>query len=107
MSGPAAGAHDDRGLCARTIDYLFLAMRSISDSEISVKFSAIEIYNDVASDLLRFGDSKETPKLIIVDSPSGVLVPDLFLFPISSPAEGHHKLYEANVNRCVLPLADV
>ena len=100
MSGPSSGSHDDRGLCTRTIDYIFSAVQRSPESTISVKFSAIEIYNDTATDLLRSVDRpKDTPKLLIIDSPSGILVPDLLLFPISSSGEGQHKLFEANMNR--------
>ena len=99
VSGPPGGSHEDRGLCSRTIDYLFQAARTAPDTMISIKFSAIEIYNDTASDLLRTADNKDSPKLLIMDSPGGILVPDLLLFPLASAAEGQHKLFEANTNR--------
>jgi hypothetical protein len=101
VSGPPAGSHDERGLCSRTIDFLFSAVQSSPDSAISIKFSAIEIYNDTATDLLRSVDSpKDHHKLLIIDSPGGIMVPDLLLFPLSSAGEGQHKLFEANMNRC-------
>lgn len=101
VSGPSTGDHDSRGLCSRTIDYLFAAAHRLAGSAISIKFSAIEIYNDVATDLLRSQDTKNSTKLLIMDSPGGILVPDLLLFPLSSSAEGQHKLYEANINRYI------
>ena len=70
------------------------------DDTLSIKLSVIEIYNDVVTDLLRPPeDSKDSSKLLVFDSPGGILVPDLLLFPLSSAAEGHSKLYEANINR--------
>lgn len=98
MSGPSDN-FEQRGLCARTVEYIFSSIRAIADDVISVKFSAIEIYNDIASDLLRMHNLKDIPKLTIIDSPSGVLVPELLLAPISNVEEGIQKLFESNANR--------
>jgi hypothetical protein len=81
------------------MEYLFQCARAANDEIISIKFSAIEIYNDIASDLLRPQASKDMPKLLIVDSPSGIIVPELFLVPISNAEEGFGKLVEANASR--------
>ena len=98
MSGPSDN-FEQRGLCARTIEYIFSSIGVIADDIISVKFSGVEIYNDIASDLLRMHNLKEIPKLTIIDSPNGVLVPELLLAPVSNAEEGIQKLFESNANR--------
>ena len=98
VSGPSE-ISENRGLCSRTMDYLFQCARAASEEIVSIKFSAIEIYNDIASDLLRPQASKIIPKLLIVDSPTGIMVPELFLVPISNADEGFEKLIQANSSR--------
>jgi kinesin family member 6/9 len=84
----------------RTVEYIFRSIKSIKDSTITVRFSVIEIYNDNVMDLLR-ESLHDSPKLVIVDTPNGVIVPALYLLPIESEEEAFTKLYEANLNRSV------
>mmetsp|Transcript_19331 Transcript_19331/g.32512 ORF Transcript_19331/g.32512 Transcript_19331/m.32512 type:complete len:757 (-) Transcript_19331:570-2840(-) len=112
VMGPTVETYEERGLCLRTIDYIFKTVResSINRSYI-IKLSVIEIYNDIVIDLLREekvngnspGDMKKQPppKLIIMDTPDGVVIPALYLFPIDSEDEAYVKITEANLNRAV------
>jgi kinesin family protein 6/9 len=62
----------------------------------------IEIYNDQVIDLLREGKVTDSdPKLVVMDTPEGVIIPALHLFPISSEDEAYTKISEANLNRAV------
>lgn len=100
VTGPAKEEYEERGLCMRTVEYIFRTIKSIKDSTITVRFSVIEIYNDNVMDLLR-ESVQDSPKLVIVDTPNGVIVPALYLLPIESEEEAFTKLYEANLNRSV------
>ena len=98
MTGPAKEDYNERGLCMRTVEYLFKTIKSIKDSIFTIRFSVIEIYNDNVMDLLR-ESLQDSPKLVIVDTPNGVIVPALYLLPIENEEEAYSKLYEANLNR--------
>jgi kinesin family member 6/9 len=85
VTGPAKDEYDERGLCMRTVEYIFRSIKSVQDFVITVRFSVIEIYNDTVMDLLRdsLHDSQnDSPKLVIVDTPNGVIIPALYLLPI-------------------------
>lgn len=99
MTGPAKDDYNDRGLCMRTVEYIFRSIKSIKDST-TIRFSVIEIYNDNVMDLLR-ESLQDSPKLVIVDTPNGVIVPALYLLPIENEEEAYSKLYEANLNRFI------
>jgi chromosomal replication initiation ATPase DnaA len=98
VTGPETEEYEERGLCMRSADYIFRKIRSIKDAAFTVKFSVIEIYNDSVLDLLR-ENIKDSPKLIIVDTPDGVVVPALYLLPLENEEEAYTKLVEANLNR--------
>jgi kinesin family member 6/9 len=90
----------------RTVEYIFRSIKSVQDFVITVRFSVIEIYNDTVMDLLRdsLHDSQnDSPKLVIVDTPNGVIIPALYLLPIENEEEAFAKLYEANLNRSLSP----
>lgn len=101
VSGAASGAFEERGLCYRSAEYLFSKLRGLESCVTSVQMSALEIYNDVLWDLLRDPSQGDAPKLNIVDTPSGVLIPSLYLLPISTVQEASTHLFEANLNRAV------
>jgi hypothetical protein len=101
VTGPAKEEYEERGLCMRTVEYIFRSIKSIQDFVITVRFSVIEIYNDNVMDLLR-ESLHDSPKLVIVDTPNGVIVPALYLLPIENEEEAFAKLYEANLNRFLL-----
>jgi hypothetical protein len=121
MSGPSVETHHERGLCKRTADYLFEKARIISNNRegsISLKLSALEIYNESVIDLLRdssaslngISDNKSSthsivpaavPKLTIIDTPSGVMLPALFLLPMASTEDAYSFLLESYSNRAV------
>lgn len=82
----------------RTVEHIFKSIKLIKDSIFTVRFSVIEIYNDNVMDLLR-ESLQDSPKLVIVDTPNGVIVPALYLLPIENEEEAYSKLYEANLNR--------
>ncbi len=84
----------------RCAEYLFSQILEIKDYSISVKFSAVEIYNNTMIDLL-CESSESSPKLVIIDTPAGVIVPALHLLPVDSSDDACTLLSEANVNRCV------
>lgn len=98
VTGPAKDDYNERGLCTRTVEYIFRSIKSAKDSVITVRFSVIEIYNDTVLDLLR-ESLHDSPKLVIVDTPNGVIVPALYLLPLENEEEAFAKLYEANLNR--------
>jgi kinesin family protein 6/9 len=120
VSGPlgssvtaTATSGDSRGVCDRTILYMFQASAGISslDESIAIRMSVIEIYNDMVHDLLRPLGTTSKPdygivpiaphKLTIIDSPQGVVVPDLCIVPLASPEEGLVKVSEALGNRSI------
>lgn len=105
VMGPTVETYDERGLCLRTIDYIFSSIRRATNRTYIIKLSVIEIYNDIVIDLLREGKNEagqeNNPKLIIMDTPDGVVIPALYLFPIESEDEAYVKISEANLNRAV------
>lgn len=104
---------DRRGICDRTIMYMFQAVAAASDEIIAIKMSVIEIYNDLVHDLLRpMGSAVATKpdygivplaphKFTIIDTPSGVVVPDLCILSLASAEEGLVKVSEALGNRSI------
>ena len=108
MTGSATGEYEQRGLCLRTSEYLFDQIRNIKDSVCSIQLSILEIYNENLHDLLHIPTITSTTTtttttsikpLTIVDTPSGVTVPSLYMLPVSSAEEASSLLFEANLNR--------
>jgi len=99
MTGPPKNVYEERGLLSRTTSYIFNATRSeVNGGTLSVRISAIEIYNEVLTDLLReLSNSSDTstaptssnstssvPKLSIIETPTGIVVPALYIMPVST-----------------------
>jgi kinesin family member 6/9 len=126
MTGPANDDFMERGLCMRTAGCLFERSRKINATEnnsISIRLSVLEIYNEGITDLLRNSPSVPTmassaggtqihmqttqtaqsqiQKLSIVDTPNGIIIPGLYLLPLSSEDDAYNLLFEAYSNRVV------
>lgn len=91
---------DRRGLCMRAASFLFQQARRIKHANITFKFSAVEIYNDIVVDLLR-EDQAKSARLVVLETPAGVVLPSLFIVPLESEEDAYTRLIEANVNRYV------
>ena len=108
VTGPQVETYADRGLCLRTVDYLFQCTRRLAASRAYIiKLSVIEIYNDLVVDLLRegggrpgagpgpgggMGRQEKPPKLILMDTPEGVVIPALYLCPVEAEEEAYSKV---------------
>lgn len=112
MTGPASSdSYVDRGICMRTASHFFAhAARLPPNESISIRLSVLEIYNETLTDLLRESPSPPmalastippAPKLTIVDTPAGVVVPSLYVLPLSSEEDALSMLMEADSNRVV------
>eukprot|EP01041_Mallomonas_annulata_P002929 gene2929-5754_t len=102
VTGSASGEYEGRGLCLRTAEYLFDRIRRFQDTVVvSVQISVLEVYNETLLDLLRDPAHHEAVKLMVVDTPAGVLVPSLYLLPVSTAEEASTHLLDANLNRAV------
>ena len=122
MTGPANDDFVERGLCMRTAGCLFERSRKINATEnnsISIRLSVLEIYNEAITDLLRNSPSisamalssgsshiqtqtqAQIQKLSIVDTPNGIIIPGLYLLPLSSEEDAYNLLFEAYSNRVV------
>ena len=129
MTGPANDDYAERGLCMRTAGCLFERSRRMNATEsnsVSIRLSVLEIYNETITDLLRNtsamtaipstsrrASTKTTiqqtqtqtptqiPKLSIVDTPNGIIIPGLYLLPLSSEEEAYNLMFEAYSNRVV------
>lgn len=111
MTGPAnSDSYVDRGICMRTASHFFAyAARMPPNESISIRLSVLEIYNETLTDLLRESAPPmalasaipPAPKLTIVDTPAGVVVPSLYVLPLSSEEDALSMLMEADSNRVV------
>ena len=127
MTGPTSDTFVDQGLCMRTAACLFERARKVNSKEnntISIRLSVVEIYNENMTDLLRNSTStsasrsatpanqqpqsqihqlptQHTQKLSIVDTVNGIIIPGLYLLPLSSEDEAYELLFEAYSNRVV------
>ena len=131
MTGPANDDFAERGLCMRTAGCLFERSRRMNATEsnsVSIRLSVLEIYNETITDLLRNTSAMtmtaipstsicsknstktaiqqtqtqtQTPKLSIVDTPNGIIIPGLYLLPLSSEEEAYNLMFEAYSNRVV------
>ena len=131
MTGPEDDNFAERGLCMRTAGCLFERSRRINATEfnsVSIRLSVLEIYNENITDLLRNASSmtptsaptatatatasnsnnssmkntnQPTQKLSIVDTPNGIIIPGLYLLPLSSEEDAYNLLFEAYSNRVV------
>lgn len=114
MTGPGSSeSYVDRGICMRTASYLFAQAARVSrergSDSISIRVSVLEIYNESLTDLLRespppmalAASIPPPPKLSIVDTPSGVVVPSLYVLPLASEEDALSMLLEADANRVV------
>ena len=129
MTGPEDDNFAERGLCMRTAGCLFERSRRINATEfnsVSIRLSVLEIYNESITDLLRNVSSmtptpappttttannsnnssmksttQSTQKLSIVDTPNGIIIPGLYLLPLSSEEDAYNLLFEAYSNRVV------
>ena len=99
-------------------------------NSVSIRLSVLEIYNENITDLLRNTSSitptpsttttatatttannsnnssmksttQPTQKLSIVDTPNGIIIPGLYLLPLSSEEDAYNLLFEAYSNRVV------
>ena len=126
MTGPPgtesmSTSSDRRGMLARTIEQVFRVMKDVGDS-VSLRVSAMEIYNETITDLLRdtsvteqstltssFANGSSSSshgthggtRLSIVETSSGIVVPSLFLMPISSESDANNIFFEALSNRVI------
>lgn len=110
--GPPVETEQERGLVLRAIEHLFWAAhrphRTTAVNYI-FKLSVIEIYNDTVIDLLReatsevggMGQGVAPPKVVVMDTPGGVVMPGLHLHPLDSAEEARSKVSEASLNRAV------
>ena len=130
MTGPEDDNFAERGLCMRTAGCLFERSRRINATDfnsVSIRLSVLEIYNENITDLLRNASSmaptprtapttnttssstnssvkattQSTQKLSIVDTPNGIIIPGLYLLPLSSEEDACNLLFEAYSNRVV------
>lgn len=109
MTGPVIQSFQERGVCLRAAGYLFehARRRSIGDTNVVIRMSAIEIYNETLIDLFHkssFNMDTDTrpqqpPKLVIVDLPGGVAIPALFLMPVDNEEDAYNLLLETFQNR--------
>ena len=100
--GSESGEISGKGLTYRSVEYLFRKLRGLDGILTSIQFSAMEIYNDTMSDLLRDPLQSESPKLFLADTVSGVVIPSLSLFPVSNENEAFNYLSDANLNRSII-----
>jgi len=108
MSGPVdiEDYDNDRGLCMRVASYLFANSRRLPDT-VTLRLSILEIYNEQLIDLLREPSTsaphvQSVPKLSIVEIPEqGVLVPGLYVMPLSSEEDAFSFFLTAHRNRVV------
>ena len=121
MTGPANDDFLERGLCMRTAGFLFERSRRINGTDnnsTSIRLSVLEIYNETITDLLRNSSSisamasclgvggnptqaQQVQKLSIIDTPNGIIIPGLYLLPLSSEDDAYNLLFEAYSNRVV------
>lgn len=110
----------------RAAGHLFNRARQIAPDTLSIRLSVLEIYNESLTDLLRPESSASTAtgkvstsgtsrgvnasnpsgeqaqqKLSIIDTPSGVIIPSLFILPLSSEEDAYSMLLESYSNRVV------
>lgn len=94
-------------MCLRAIPFLFRQIQVLKDDAITLRLSAMEIYNEVLIDLLRPLTSHPI-KLTIMENSTGIIIPNLFVVPISSEIEAMdilltafelRKTAEHNLNR--------
>lgn len=124
MTGPqgteSMSSSERRGMLARTIEQVFHVMKDAGDT-ISLRVSAMEIYNESITDLLRDTSVTEQStltssfasgagsahganggtRLTIVETSSGIVVPSLFLMPISTEIDANNVFFEALSNRVI------
>lgn len=105
MTGPIIQSFEDRGVCMRTAGYLFDKLRKMPESNIVIRMSAIEIYNETLIDLFHKSTYNQSiseanpPKLVIADLATGVSVPALFLIPVDNEEDAYNLLLETFQNR--------
>lgn len=107
-------SNSNAGLVTRSINYLFNRIRKLSDS-FSIRLSILEIYNENLIDLLReptntstlttniaFGSTSSiASKLSAIETPNGVIIPNLYILPISNEDEAMTYLFDAFRNRVI------
>ena len=112
--------HQQHGLVIHAATRLFEHARRINASEegshVALHLSVLEIYNETLYDLLvgersfaatlSFGSTapmaaSAPPKLSIVESPTGILIPGLLQMPLSSAEDAYQLLLGAHNNRVV------
>ena len=89
-----------RGFLARTIQLIFQLMKQTEN--LSLRVSALEIYNEQLTDLLResssteqitgtssFATTSSSTKLTIVETAAGIQVPSLFIVPVISEDDAY------------------
>ena len=113
MTGPTSGKYDQRGLLTRTTQFIFNNISSsINGAIVAVRISALEIYNEIVTDLLREAHynsdeplsatvstaaSAPTSKLLIVETANGIIVPALYIMPVTSESDANNIFFEAQV----------
>eukprot|EP01038_Epipyxis_sp_PR26KG_P008944 gene8944-12061_t len=112
MTGPANNTENyinsQSGICIRVASYIFERINKIAD-DISIRLSILELYNENLTDLLlenipsihNNNVNMKKPKLTIVDTVNGVIIPGLHVLPITTEEEALNLLYEAQANRAV------
>lgn len=110
------------GLALRTVGFLFERIRNLTSktSSVTIRLSALEIYNEKITDLLKdiasnpnllihpstFEQKEDTGNayghnLAIVDTVNGVMVPSLYIVPVTSEEDTYSLLLEAFSSRVV------
>jgi kinesin family member 6/9 len=109
MSGSVNGGEDGYGVCARAAMYLFQKATTSPDT-FAFRLSVLEIYNENLIDLLAEnsghgivgpGAPPPPPKLNVIDTEQGVIVPGLHILPIDSADEAINYFIDAQSNRAV------
>ena len=119
-SSSSLSSSKQQGLVIRAANRLFDCARKMNATDmnhISLHLSVLEIYNETLFDLLAgdrtfaatlsFGSTAPVssmtvqPKLSIVDTPNGILIPGLVQMPLSSEEDAYQLLLGAHNNRVI------
>ena len=119
-SSSTFSSSQQQGLVIRAANRLFDCARKMNATDmnhISLHLSVLEIYNETLFDLLAgdrtfaatlsFGSTAPIssmavqPKLSIVDTPNGILIPGLVQMPLSSEEDAYQLLLGAHNNRVI------
>jgi kinesin family protein 6/9 len=97
-------SYDNRGLIPRTISLLFKMIKAKKDFTCTCQISFIEIYKEVAYDLL---DSKKSPNkpieewapISVFENEDGIFLKNLNVYEVTSEEEGINLFFMGNNSR--------